>query len=328
LIFKKVIPMKNCVALLFFLAAFCTASAQTPYTPRENGAITAIKNRAASDGYTNPQLTGVATVKGNYPVGIFTLNNKFDVGSETVPANDQNKGKAGFWGYLVRSEAKPDSARAYIAVDGGTIFGYIVFDAPAGIDLAALPGNFSMNLPTNGDGSPAWMNTPEFVDRLRTNSTYMSYRQSHQDSTPDYVALGMSKLATPTFPAGTPLWTVTFTGDTPSDFMSCSVHALTGEVECVMAPTSVAESAFKNSFAVSPNPARTSVSVSIPAELYSLSGKIEIFNVLGEKIYSFKMSGIGEDHSVIIPVENYPAGMYFVHYTNGNRSQTQALTIE
>jgi hypothetical protein len=320
--------MKNCVVLLLLCAAMYSASAQTPYLPREAKAITAIKNRATTDGYTNPQITGIATVKGNYPVGILTINNKFDLGSETVPASDANKGKAGFWGYLVRSEAKPDSSRAYIAVDGGTIFGFFVFDAPAGIDLKTLPGNFSLNLPTNTDGSPAWINTDELVNRLRTNSLYMNYRQTRPDSTPDYVALGMSKLPTPTFPAGEPLWTLVFTGQASSDFLSCSVHALTGQIECVNSATSVNDNSFKNTFAISPNPARNSVSVAIPSEIYSPDGTIEVFNMIGEKLFSFKMSGAGEEYSIVIPIEQYPSGMYFVRYSNSTQVSTQALTIE
>ncbi|MES2765893.1 MAG: T9SS type A sorting domain-containing protein [Bacteroidota bacterium] len=321
--------MKNWFVFILFCMLISSATAQTPYTAREAKAIAAIKARASSDGYTNPQLTGVATVKGNYPLGLITINNKFNLGSETNSTNDQDKGKATFWGYLVRSAAKPDSSRAYITVDAGSLLGgFVVFDAPAGIDKKTLPGNFSLNLPTNTDGSPSWMNTDEVVTRLRTNNLYQQYRATHADSTPDYVALGMSKAAAGQFPAGEPLWAVVFTGQSTSDFLSCNVHALTGAVECLVAPTSVEENSFKSTFTVSPNPARGSVSVQIPTELFSPDGTIELFNLLGEKMYSFKMSGAGEGYWVIIPVENYSAGMYFVRYTNGTQALTQALTIE
>lgn len=323
--------MKGMLLFVLFCAATISASAQftIPYRPKQAQAITAVKNRAAQDGYTNPELTGIATVKGNFPVGAFTINNKFDLGSETNQANDQDKGKASFWGYLVRSAAKPDSSRGYVVVEV-PIFGFQVFDAPAGIDLAALPGNFSQSLPMNGDGSPSWMNTDELVTRLRTNTTYMKYRAERLDSMPDYVALGISKVPTPQFGVGNPLWSMVFTGSNAGDFLSCNVHAITGQVECVTSPTGITEDLADNTLSIAPNPSYGSdaISIAVPADVYSPEARIELFNSLGEKVYSFAMSGAGAGHSVIIPVGQYSAGSYFVRYINGGKALTQILTIE
>ncbi|HYF03330.1 MAG TPA: T9SS type A sorting domain-containing protein [Patescibacteria group bacterium] len=319
--------MRYVLILIVLIGSAISVSAQltTPYTPRTTQALTALRNRAIQDGYTNPQISGIATMKGNFPVGSFTINNSFDLGSET--GNDNDRGKSEFWGYLVRSTAKPDSLKAYVVVQV-PILGFQVFDAPAGIDLNSLPGDFSQNLPSNSNGTPAWMNTDSLVLRLRTNSTFQQYRQQRPDASPDYVALGLSKLPTPMFSAGSPLWSVTFTGSSTAEFLSCSVHALDGRVECISGATSVEEFPFKNSLALMPNPARNSVSISIPLEVYSPDAKIEIFNTLGTKLFTFPMSGVGPDHAIVLPVVNYPTGMYFIRCTSGAKILTEALIIE
>jgi hypothetical protein len=76
-------------------------------------------------------------------------------------------------------------------------------------------------------------------------------------------------------------------------------------------------------FNISPNPAINNFTITFPNTIYK--GVIEIYNVLGEKIFTEDIFNISQKE---IHINNINAGIYFVKVRDGEREYTKKLVIE
>ena len=67
-----------------------------------------------------------------------------------------------------------------------------------------------------------------------------------------------------------------------------------------------------------PNPAKDKVTISVPQGL-DINGKFELYNALGQKIASKKVSS---ENDLIINTNNYQSGVYFINLTIGEYNKT------
>lgn len=289
------------VALM--IAAITTSTAQfnlPEYLPGDcrQSAISAAKQKAP-----DAELIAVLTAKIAVPFG----------GNDITVSFNLENGRSEAWIYVFRS-----------AAGDSTIF-LPVIRIP--IIQTCTPLDFGLPSIPVGDlgNSPVGQNPLQgtaVINALKTVPKYNAYRTTYPDSLPNVVSLGTSVADLPAFPAGTPYWFFLFLGQTPSQNMTCFVHAESGLADCIGADiNSVADDAVARGVTLAPNPVHDVAYVTLPSGWTDRRVDVIIADVLGNVHHTFATRP--DVPGLIIPVHDLPSG----HYTMRLVADTETISI-
>jgi hypothetical protein len=77
-----------------------------------------------------------------------------------------------------------------------------------------------------------------------------------------------------------------------------------------------------------PNPANTTLNISLNNENNNGAITLEIYNVLGQSVYLHKTNISDDIKNIQIDVSNYPKGMYYVRCIDDKKTISKAIIIE
>ena len=82
----------------------------------------------------------------------------------------------------------------------------------------------------------------------------------------------------------------------------------------------------KENLQVMPNPADTEIRINLnDINLDQLS--IQMFNVMGQRVYSDKINTIGNNTELSIDISQFPDGQYFLKVFNQEKFATEKITV-
>jgi len=83
----------------------------------------------------------------------------------------------------------------------------------------------------------------------------------------------------------------------------------------------------QQAFTIYPNPANDYFQLKTEV-ITGQKAKLEIYNIIGSKVYAQDVSFGADKQLVTIQLDNFKTGLYFVKLINGNNAFTQRLIIE
>jgi plastocyanin len=103
----------------------------------------------------------------------------------------------------------------------------------------------------------------------------------------------------------------------------CTPHAAFGMkgIIIVQGSTGITETTPKMSISVYPNPSKGAFQVAVSGSLSNNSGKLEIYNLLGDKVYQTNIT----NSIAYVDLSNSPQGVYFLKLNDGEATVTKKI---
>jgi hypothetical protein len=285
---------KNIIFItISFLLIFDLAFAQLEFKPllAKDGYSLAVK-KAEEAGFTNPLLIIIGSTTGDYQVGSFKINLKFD--DET--------GKATLWAYIFVSMAKPDSVKAIAVISSPFPLGekYLAVEVtPDQLKNFPIPGN----IPILTD---KWIDSGEMMGMLNNDKGFKEFRKSCNSMRLKMIGLGIYE-DKPIPDKSKPYWGALFGNDNIENHYF--VDALNGKV---IDTKTLGNNNYNIEFrgiSLFPNPAVERINIAAGFEINN-NYTIVLFNNLGTRINSSNYTNYIDNGNVVLGIKDLISGVY------------------
>ncbi len=296
------------VVLWLFLLLNMQLMAQLTRATKAKEGIDKAVEIAKDSGYTDPELLGIGTSPGDYDMGGFQIEIKYDY----------KTGKADGWAYMLRA-ADDTSKRMAVAVSKTFLGTYLAFGVPFDM-LGDLPSFTSKKIDIDNI-----MDSDEMADYLNKNQKFNDYIKANKDAKLEVVGC-FKNSSNPVFELGEIYWMLNLRNE--GKIMICAVHAETGETQC-NSLTSVAEipdDLYENQ--VYPNPADGFIKLKLTEEVFNQELEISVYDLNGSRILHYdSIYEISEGEFLNIPVKNLSAGYYYLVIGSSNDLVSKPFVI-
>ena len=293
---KKIYYKLAFVILCLFVLTNGLFSQFTQFKAKD-GLQTAL-NQAKND-LKDPELFFLGTQTGTIN-GTVTIDNVFDI----------SKGVSTVWAYMFRSISKPDSQKFY-----GVAFALGSYIAQS-INPALLNGKLPFT-PTTAIASQAWIDSDVLSQDITKNTEYKGFLLKNSDAKLQLAGLAVDP------DSKSIIWAALISAKNGK--LNCITDVTTGTTVCteqspVIEPVST-------EFMVYPNPVTTSAVISLPSFPIN-SFRIDLYNIMGEKLSTINSDGNQNATQFILDVNNFPDGLYYISYTSNGKNVVKPMIIK
>jgi|GEM_PF-2963286 len=274
----------------------------------------------SKNGSPDTKLTAVITINGSIPTPLGNINLNFTYAD----------GKNLIWLYLFYSESQQ---KHYLyGVSRVNVLGNAVNTA---FDIDPSLINLEVDALPNQEITAPIFGSELIENRLKTNSTYNSFKQDYPDSQPNFVYLtriNIDQLSEfPMLNVDDPYWSVQYVdSEDPNYSMVCFVNTKNEEVVCIRLKdiTSVSESKKSTEqLSVVPNPPSNSIA-QIQFKQPITGGTLRLYNTLGIVVKDLTPLVQNSTGSIPFSTLGLSSGMYLIQYQNGSESLTTTFVIQ
>ncbi len=297
---KQTLILVSAIFLFFGL----TAEAQLNFNPflAKDGYSVAVK-KAEELGFTNPSLIIVGSTTGDYQVGTFKINLKFDLDS----------GKATLWAFMFVSTNKPDSIKGIAIISSPFPLGdkfLAVEITPEQLKNFPVPGKTPIS-------TDKWINSDAMMNALNKDVNYNSFKSSCDSMRVKMIGLGIYS-DYPLPDKTRPYWSGLFGNDKTEHYFF--VDAQTGEVVDPKTMGIVADNSENNNLSVYPNP--TSEMITINPNIENLNDfSLILFDRYGNIIDENKFSKSVMNDMIVLKCDGVSSGLYSYKLNIGENLQ-------
>lgn len=282
--------------VLFFFIGTNNMFSQFTQFKAKAGLQTAL-NQAKID-LKDPELYFLGTQAGTIKATV-TIDNVFDI----------SKGVATVWAYMFRSISKPDSQKFY-----GVAFALGSYIAQS-IDPTLLNGKLPFT-PVDALASQTWFDSDILAQDITKNADYQAFLIKYNDAKLQLAGLAIEPGVNIIY------WIANISGAKSS--MNCKVNTTTGETVCI--DVTPVTDPVQSVFEIYPNPATSSAVISIPSDNNTF--RIELYNTLGEKLTSISSDAIPQTNQVMLDLNSFADGLYYINYISGGINSVKPLIIK
>jgi hypothetical protein len=288
------------VALVLFLATYMS-NAQLFVDSKASDCFPSAKSYATTNGYTNPELVAIGSTAGDLDANGIKISAKIDI----------KTGKCTFWLFILKSDAKKDSA-CYVGVLKTALGTYFTVPVPA--DKVQ---QFQVDLTTSLAGIN-WLDSDKLYAGISKDAGFIAFAKANADATCNLLGLGSVPKLAGSF------WMINIIATGGS--INCIMDAVSGEVYCVETTTGVNDN-ITSQISVFPNPTADMVSIYLPTENQSADSKMVLTDYTGKFIMDLNAPKYGETNFTAFRTSDLTNGVYFVRYTSSNGSFVKSFTV-
>ncbi len=227
---------------------------------------------------------------------LFQINSSWYPGDSTIIFDFAN-GRSSYWFYTfvpINNNTNPKSWSFILTKinEQFTPLDFGVEDDEFVLDYAKLPQN--------------WMDSDLLPMTVQANSNLGQFIMEHFEKLVEFNALLTPKYITEeTYPDG--MWWLSAQVNGYNEPAYCIFESTTLEkVECLVPEVNSASNPGRVDFKIFPSPAKDFIFI----EKYAENAEINMFNALGESLYSIQTNG--NSSPIKIYIHNYPEGLYFI----------------
>lgn len=287
------------VAIIFYATFTESYSQINPYTPRD-GESAALDYASGDLGFAQPIIIAIGTSNQDFTIEIGQFPLVISSGM------DMDNGESQAWVYVINDKGTDDIA--YVGV-ANTILGYQAVDVSEEVE-GSIPDVPKIEV------VEGWIDTPELVANIKSNSNYQSYIAQNPESEPQFVTLYVNT-DIPEIEMDETYWITSF-GEN-QEFI-CFTNASNGETQCELITSVLPIVNITNTIA--PNPAMNEVVLNKIKDRHNLIS-ISLIDIYGNKVFETKDSQITN-----INLTNMSSGTYSLIYEYNYKIEIEKLIIK
>lgn len=295
--------MKKYFLLIIIAIIACNISVLAQFKAKEG--IETATSKVTASGFPSPTLMAIGTINGS--IQGFPLQLTFDLST----------GNATAWLYIFKSSTADTTAYVGVVKVLGS---YMAYE----LSPSVIPDFKSVFSWETSLSDVSWFNSDEIGTYLAEDTDYQEFKTTNPDAKPSLI--GVFSSAKNPWKVNLTYWGLFWELDGTN--YTCAINAQTGETMCLGGFVGVDDE--QNStvqLSVYPNPATKIAFIKIPKEFQSTDSKFEVFSQKGIKVDELITPQSGEAEYIILPLDYYSNGIYFLNYSSKSFNKTLKLIV-